>query len=189
MTFVANNVGIINKADAAVSVTGYTGVYDGSAHGATGTATGVGGVDLSGSLDLGAKFTNVPGGTADWTFTGGTNYKDQSGSVSINITAPIVPPTPSVNTALSSTVIEQSSSLNAPRYPLPGITELNIYHSNTFSAQVGPVYFYHPLTPYDMAAFDSMILNASDYQFLNGSLNLTGHAGLMAMFEEFRNRQ
>ena len=37
----------INQADATVTVTGYTGTYDGAAHGATGTATGVGGVDLS----------------------------------------------------------------------------------------------------------------------------------------------
>ena len=32
---------VINKADATVTVTGYTGVYDGAPHGATGTATGV----------------------------------------------------------------------------------------------------------------------------------------------------
>ena len=76
---------VISKADATVSVTGYTGVYDGNAHGATGTATGVGGVDLAG-LDLGARFTNVPGGTAHWTFTGGTNYNDQTGDAAIDIT-------------------------------------------------------------------------------------------------------
>ncbi len=65
---------VINKADATVSVTGYTGVYDGAAHGATGTATGVGGAALSG-LELGDSFTNVPGGTANWTFTGGTQLQ------------------------------------------------------------------------------------------------------------------
>ena len=37
------------------------------------------------SLDLGTSFTNVPGGTADWTFTGGTNYTNQSGSVAIDL--------------------------------------------------------------------------------------------------------
>jgi hypothetical protein len=45
----------------------------------------VGGVDLSGDLNLGASFTNVPGGTANWTFTGGTNYNDQSGAAAIVI--------------------------------------------------------------------------------------------------------
>ncbi len=37
------------------------------------------------SLNLGASFTNVPGGTANWTFTGGTNYNDQTGTVAIVI--------------------------------------------------------------------------------------------------------
>src|SRR5678815_2972347 len=63
----------INKATATVTVNGYTGVYDASAHGASGSATGVGGVDLSGGLNLGASFTDVPGGTANWSFAGGTN--------------------------------------------------------------------------------------------------------------------
>src|SRR5207248_371201 len=72
---------VINKADAAVSVTGYTGVYDGNAHGASGTATGVGGANLSAGLNLGATFTDVPGGTAHWTFSGGINYKSASGDV------------------------------------------------------------------------------------------------------------
>ncbi len=76
----------ITKATATVTVSGYTGAYDGAAHGATGTATGVGGVNLSAGLNLGAKFTNVPGGTATWTFIGGANYKDKTGSVAIVIT-------------------------------------------------------------------------------------------------------
>jgi hypothetical protein len=77
---------VINKADASITVNGYTGTYDAAAHGATGSATGVGGVDLSAGLNLGASFINVPGGTAHWTFSGGTNYNDQSGDVSISIT-------------------------------------------------------------------------------------------------------
>ena len=57
-----------------------------AAHGATGTATGVGGgPDAGSSLNLGASFTNVPGGTANWTFTGGTNYNDQNGTAAIVI--------------------------------------------------------------------------------------------------------
>ncbi len=77
---------VITKADATVSVTGYTGVFDGDAHGATGTATGIGGVALSG-LVLGDSFTNVPGGTATWTFTDTTgNYNNASASVAIVIT-------------------------------------------------------------------------------------------------------
>jgi hypothetical protein len=77
---------VISKADASVLVNGYTGVYDAAAHGASlDHATGVGGVDLSSGINLGLKFTDVPGGTAHWTFTGGTNYNDQSGDVAIVI--------------------------------------------------------------------------------------------------------
>jgi hypothetical protein len=76
----------IAKADATVTVNGYSGVYDAVAHGATGTATGVGGVNLGAGLELGATFIDVPGGTAHWTFAGGTNYLDESGDVAIAIT-------------------------------------------------------------------------------------------------------
>ena len=75
----------IDKADAQVVVNGYTGVYDAATHGATGAATGVGGADLSAHLNLGASFTNAPGGIAHWTFNGGTNYANQSGDVAIDI--------------------------------------------------------------------------------------------------------
>src|SRR5215211_5631609 len=75
----------IDKADATIDVNGYTGVYDGNAHGATGTAEGVNGADLNSLLDLGASFTNVPGGTANWSFAGNGNYNSDSGSVAIVI--------------------------------------------------------------------------------------------------------
>lgn len=79
---------VINKADASCSINGYTGVYDAVSHGATGSCTGVAAETMPtiGSLDLGAQFTNVPGGTANWSFTGGTNYNDQSSTASIVIT-------------------------------------------------------------------------------------------------------
>jgi hypothetical protein len=76
---------VINKADATIVVNGTTVTYDGEEHGATGSATGVKGDALAG-LDLGAKFTNVPGGIANWTFTDETgNYNDASGSAKIVI--------------------------------------------------------------------------------------------------------
>jgi hypothetical protein len=77
---------VITKATATISVNGHTGVYDGNPHGATGAATGVGGVNLNASLNLGTSYTNVPGGTANWTFNGGTNYFSNSGNVAIVIT-------------------------------------------------------------------------------------------------------
>ena len=45
----------------------------------------MGEVDLSAGLNLGDSFTDAPGGTATWTFSGGTNYNDQSGDVAIEI--------------------------------------------------------------------------------------------------------
>ncbi len=68
-----------------MKIDGITVTYDGNAHGASGSATGVKGEDLGSLLNLGASFTNVPGGTADWTFTGDGNYKTKSGSVAIVI--------------------------------------------------------------------------------------------------------
>ena len=83
----SGSVGItITKADPVCAVSGYSGTYDGSAHGASGSCTGVLAETLSG-LSLGSSFTNVPGGTANWAFTDVTgNYTDDSGSVGITIT-------------------------------------------------------------------------------------------------------
>jgi hypothetical protein len=77
----------IGQADALCSIAGYGGTYDAHAHGATGSCMGVGGDTLAvgSSLNLGGSFKDYPGGTAHWTFSGGTNYKDQSGDVAITI--------------------------------------------------------------------------------------------------------
>jgi DNA/RNA endonuclease G (NUC1) len=76
----------VTKATATINVSGYTGVYDGNAHGATGSATGVNGEDLTSLLDFGASFTNVSGGTAHWTFAGNENYLPSSGDATVTIT-------------------------------------------------------------------------------------------------------
>ena len=75
----------ILKANATLTVSGFSGAFDGAAHGATGTAVGVKGESLNSFLNVGASFTTVPGGTANWTFSGSANYKDRSGSVAIVI--------------------------------------------------------------------------------------------------------
>src|SRR5687767_4652967 len=75
----------IDKADATVSVTGFSGSYDATAKGASGSATGVLGEALAG-LDLGDSFTNAGTHSANWTFTDVTgNYNNASGSVTIQI--------------------------------------------------------------------------------------------------------
>ncbi len=75
----------IGKANATIAVSGKTVTYDGNAHGATGTATGVNNEDLSSLLNFGASFTNVPGGTASWTFAGNNNYNIANGTAVIVI--------------------------------------------------------------------------------------------------------
>jgi hypothetical protein len=77
----------IAKANASCTVTGYSVTYDGNAHTATGSCTGVKGESLTG-LDLsGTTHTNPGDYLADpWTFIDGTgNYKDTSGTVHDNI--------------------------------------------------------------------------------------------------------
>jgi len=73
----------IDKANATVSVTGYSVTYDGDPHTATGTATGVKGETLAG-LNLGGT-THTNAGTYNgdgWTFTDITgNYYNASGAV------------------------------------------------------------------------------------------------------------
>jgi hypothetical protein len=107
----------INQADAIINVTGYTGVYDGQAHGATGTAKGAFGEDLSSLLDLGAKFTDVPGGTANWTFAGNVNYAAKNGTANIVISKATPAfsnlSAPTINVGTASTAISGTIALGS----------------------------------------------------------------------------
>ena len=90
---------LINKAIATINVTAYSVTYDGNPHTATGTATGVGGADLSTLLDLtGTTHTNAGTYNGDpWTFTDPAgNYTDQNGSVNdlINKATAVIVVTP-----------------------------------------------------------------------------------------------
>jgi hypothetical protein len=77
----------IDKAAAVIVLTGYSATYDGNAHTAGGTATGVKGEDLSAGLNLsGTTHTNAGTYNGDaWSFAGGTNYNDASGTVNDSI--------------------------------------------------------------------------------------------------------
>ncbi len=90
---------VIIKATATISVTPYSVTYDSNAHSATGTATGVGGANLSGDLSLsGTSHTNAGTYNGDsWTFTDPTgNYQSASGTVTdtINKAAATISVTP-----------------------------------------------------------------------------------------------
>jgi hypothetical protein len=80
----------IAKAEALIAITAYDLTYDGEAHTASGTATGVESpspADLSGLLNLsGTTHTDAGDYTADaWSFAGDTNYTGASGSVNDRI--------------------------------------------------------------------------------------------------------
>jgi len=76
------------QASAVIVVTPYNVPYDGAPHTATGSVTGVGGINLSSGLTLiGTTHTNAGSYPADpWSFTDASgNYKNASGTVSDNI--------------------------------------------------------------------------------------------------------
>ena len=112
---------VISKADADCSaISGYSGVYDGAAHGATGYCLAVNGTTHLAGLDLGASFTNVPGGTAHWVFTDVTgNYNDTAGDVAIVISKANT--TTSVVSSVNPSVWGQSVTFTATVSPVaPG---------------------------------------------------------------------
>src|SRR5207253_1297870 len=76
----------ITKATAVITVTGFSGVYDGSSHGVvSSSAKGVHNEDLTGLMIAPTTYTNVPGGLIHWTFTN-QNYDDQEGDATVTIT-------------------------------------------------------------------------------------------------------
>jgi hypothetical protein len=78
----------IDKANADCAVAGYSVIYDGNAHTASGTCTGVLGESLSGLNLNGTTHTFVGNYTDNWTFTDVTgNYNDASGTVNDKIIA------------------------------------------------------------------------------------------------------
>ena len=78
-----NVTDVIKQAKAAISVTPYTTTYDGISHTATGTATGINSVVISGLVLTGTTHTNAGTYSADgWSFHDGSgNYADDSGTV------------------------------------------------------------------------------------------------------------
>lgn len=75
----------VDKANAVIVVNGYSGVYDGHAHGLTGAATGVRGENLSGLLNFGASQTNANIYAIDWIFAGDNDYNAATGTRTIDI--------------------------------------------------------------------------------------------------------
>ena len=73
---------------------------------------------------------------------------------------------------MSQDTVSQLAAFEICRFPLPDLVDMTTYQVNTFTPQMGPafVYFCRPPTSYDMAAFDTIMFDESDLQFLNGSI-------------------
>ncbi len=106
----------ISNADAVCTIAGVSVTWDGAPHGASGSCVGVNSETLSG-LDLGDTFTDVPGGTADWTLAN-PNYNGQSGSVAVTISqatqAIEFPPLPDVTYGVPSFALAATTDSGLP---------------------------------------------------------------------------
>ena len=81
----------INKSNATIGVTPYNVTYTGTAHSATGMATGVSGINLASDLTINSAHTNAGTYTDSWLFNAGLNYNTASGTVIDTIVpAPLV---------------------------------------------------------------------------------------------------
>ena len=69
----------ISKATATITVTGFSGIFDGNSHGVvSSSAKGINNENLMGLVIAPTTYTNVPGGLIHWTFAN-LNYDDQAG--------------------------------------------------------------------------------------------------------------
>lgn len=110
---------VINKVNPSCSVTGYTAIYDGNPHTATGSCTGVGADGTLAGLDLsGTTHTAIGTYASDpWTFTDASgNYNDASGTVSDAINS-------GVTTTTTVTCPTSVVYYGTPRTPCSAVTK------------------------------------------------------------------
>jgi IPT/TIG domain/Dockerin type I domain len=95
----------INKATATIVVNAYCAHFDGSAHTATGTATGVQSEALTGLVLTGTTHTAAGTYLGDaWSFSGAPNYSDASGTVDDSIVNAVITASPSATTGIPGNV-------------------------------------------------------------------------------------
>ena len=99
-------------------------------------------------------------------------------SAVFNMTA-TAPPTSTLTGGLTADILNQLAIFEVPWTPPVGAHDLAIYQFNSFVSFLNAVYFYQPLTSFDMAAFDTLFLDEGNLQFLNGTISLLGHEGLL----------
>jgi len=129
----------IGQATAKIVVTPYSVTYDGKAHSATGTATGVNGALPSSDLVLNTTYTNAGTYADTWIFTN-PNYVSKSGKVTdiigkANATIHVTPYNVVFN-GLAHTATGYAVGVNGALLPglnLAGTTHLGGYYTNTLS--------------------------------------------------------
>ena len=75
------------------------------------------------------------------------------------------------NNALFAAILANSENIVVR----PSVRDMKVYQVTTPPSVTGPIYFYHPLTPTDLSAFDDIKLDAGAYEFIENSLSLKTH--------------
>jgi hypothetical protein len=134
-TTTATTTATINKIDAAVTVTGYNVPYDGTQHTASATATGLNGASVGSFTLTGTQHTNAGTYTADaWSFSGGTNYNDKSGTVSDSIAKA----TPSVTVSFTPSTVMYDANSHAAAAAVTGVGGVNLSGHGALSVTYTP---------------------------------------------------
>ncbi len=127
----------INQATANITVTPYSVTYDAAAHTATGTAKGVGGIDLSADLNLsGTTHTSAGTYTDTWTFTDSTgNYNNTSSTITDTInkataTVVVTPYTVTYDGNAHTATVTSITGVNGETGATVGTVTLNTTHTN-----------------------------------------------------------
>ena len=134
---------VISKAAATIVVTPYNVTYDGTAHTATGTATGVLGENLSSELNLSGTTHTAAGSypSDSWTFTDTTgNYNNASATVAdtINAAQSAIALTSSLNPAPLGTIVTFTATVTS--VSSPAITPTGLVEFSTNGVEFdGPV--------------------------------------------------
>ncbi|MFI5381043.1 MAG: MBG domain-containing protein [Tepidisphaerales bacterium] len=166
---------VVNKADAVITLTPYSVTYDGAAHTAAGTATGVMGETLSGLALGGTTHTNAGSYTDAWTFTDVTgNYNTANGSVADNIAA-----APLTVTANNATRVYGTPN------PVFSVTPIGFVNGDTMAGLTGTLSFATTATVSSQAGSYSVTpggLGSSNYAitFAGGTLTITKATPLLA---------
>ncbi|MDD5085401.1 MAG: autotransporter-associated beta strand repeat-containing protein, partial [Candidatus Omnitrophica bacterium] len=107
------------------------------------------------------------------------NYIDSGNNTNWTFYVPS-PVTPVTVLLLTTTQLNQLSDAEGGVLN-PGIGQISDYTANTYiitiiDASHPTFFFYHPLTPVDSSAFDSIVLDAGAYEFIENLLKLNGTA-------------